>query len=184
MPAVKYWILAIGTGVFLWVSRHNLLKWRQHGFYRYLAWQSILIAFVINMEYWFVDPFSLSQLLAWLLLMISLILIVIAVGAFRKLGEIDHERTDPGLVGIEKTTQLVTTGIYRYIRHPFYSSLLFLTWGILFKHIDLASLVLALLATTFLVITARIEESENVVYFGQPYRAYMTRTRMFIPFVF
>jgi protein-S-isoprenylcysteine O-methyltransferase Ste14 len=176
-------ILMVGTVVILWVSRHNILQIRQHGFYRMLAWEAILIAFVMNMNYWFVDPFSLSQLIAWTLLILSLVLILIGVRAFRQEGAIDPQRPDQGLVGIEKTTQLVTTGIYGHIRHPFYSSLLFLNWGIFFKDLSAPSLILALFATVFLFITAKIEEQENVNFFGESYLEYMTNTKMFIPFV-
>ncbi len=45
-------------------------------------------------------------------------------------------RVDDKLFKFEKTTELVTTGIFKYIRHPLYSSLIFLTWGIYFKHPD------------------------------------------------
>jgi protein-S-isoprenylcysteine O-methyltransferase Ste14 len=40
------------------------------------------------------------------------------------------------------------------------------------------------MATSFLVATARIEEAEDIRFFGSAYQAYMKRTRMFIPFVF
>ena len=43
-------------------------------------------------------------------------------------------RVDEKLFKFEKTTELVTSGIFKYIRHPLYSSLIFLTWGIYFKH--------------------------------------------------
>ncbi|MCK7540462.1 MAG: hypothetical protein MZV63_61010 [Marinilabiliales bacterium] len=42
-------------------------------------------------------------------------------------------RVDEKLFRFEKTTELVTSGIYRYIRHPMYSSLLLLAWGIWLK---------------------------------------------------
>ena len=93
-------------------------------------------------------------------------------------------RNDPSLVGIEKTTRLVTADIYRYIRHPFYSSLLFLAWGIFFKHFSWLGLALAAAATACLVLTAKREEQENIGFFGSPYRDYMQTTRMFIPFLF
>ena len=35
-------------------------------------------------------------------------------------------RENAALLELEKTSRLVTVGLYRYIRHPLYSSLLFL----------------------------------------------------------
>jgi protein-S-isoprenylcysteine O-methyltransferase Ste14 len=86
--------------------------------------------------------------------------------------------------GIESTTTLVIVGAYKYIRHPLYSSLLFLAWGVFCKAPSIPGGILAAVATAFLVTTARIEESENVQKFGVVYAAYMKTTRMFIPFLF
>ena len=90
----------------------------------------------------------------------------------------------PSLLGFEKTTTLVTTGIFRYIRHPLYSSLLLLTWGIFFKSPSAIGIFLASASTLFLVATARADEAECIQFFGAPYREYMRRTKMFIPYLF
>ena len=65
-----------------------------------------------------------------------------------------------------------------------YSSLLFLAWGIFFKAPSWIGGLLALASTLSLVIAARMEEVENVHFFGDVYREYMKRTKMFIPFLF
>ena len=91
---------------------------------------------------------------------------------------------EPNLLAFEKTTQLVTSGIYRYIRHPLYSSLLLLAWGIFFKHPELTPLILAVTATAFLIFTAKADEAECIRFFGPPYQEYMQRTKMFIPYLF
>ena len=56
-------------------------------------------------------------------------------------------------------------------------------WGVFFKGTDLASGVLAVSATAFLVATARYEEGFNLKRLGGAYAEYMKRTKMFIPFV-
>jgi len=183
MLTIQWTLFVVGTMVIVWVSRYSLRDVRSHGFYRFFAWEIILVMFTVNIQYWIKDPFSARQIIAWILLIISLILIFQGVQLFRQKGAIDQKRTDSSLVGIEKTTTLVTIGLYRYIRHPFYSSLLFLTWGIFFKQITAMMLLLAVAGSIFLFITARIEESENIEYFGEPYREYMQKTKMFIPYV-
>ena len=95
-----------------------------------------------------------------------------------------RRRDDVPLLGIEKTTRLVTTGVFRYIRHPLYCSLLLLAWGAFFKDPSWVGGCLALAATAFLVATARAEEAENIRYFGAAYQAYMRHTKMFLPFLF
>jgi protein-S-isoprenylcysteine O-methyltransferase Ste14 len=88
------------------------------------------------------------------------------------------------LYAFEKTTALVTTGIYAYIRHPLYSSLLLLTWGIFFKVLSFPGTALTLVATTFLIATAQIDEQECIRFFGNEYQEYMQKTKRFIPFLF
>jgi len=180
---VKSIILVTGTIAILWVSRSSIKDIRNHGFYRFFAWETILIMFVLNVNYWILDPFGLKQIISWLLLIISLVLIYQGVQSFRRKGRIDRERDDPTLVGIEKTTEIVTTGVYKYIRHPFYSSLLFLAWGIAFKRITWVELVLAIITSILLTITAKKEEKENIEYFGEQYEEYMKQTKLFVPYL-
>jgi protein-S-isoprenylcysteine O-methyltransferase Ste14 len=182
--AYKTIIFIVASIVISWISRPVLRDVQHHGFYRFLSWETILILFLVNVDYWFVDPLNLKQILSWILLTISLVLVYEGLKSFRKKGGIDQDRPDPQLIGIEKTTQLVATGIYRYIRHPFYSSLLFLGWGIMLKNISWSGLVLAFINTVLLVLTARKEEVENIQYFGDEYRQYMAQTKMFVPFLF
>lgn len=181
---IKIIIFFIATLGFVWISRPSLHNIQHHGFFRFFSWETILILFLINVEYWFVDPFSIWQIISWSFLILSLILIYQGVQLFRKTGDIDGDRFDPQLLGVEKTTKLVTTGVYHYIRHPFYSSLLFLGWGIFFKNISWTGFILAAMNTLFLVVTAKREENENIEYFGEEYRQYRNQTKMFIPFLF
>ena len=180
----KVILFVLATIGITWVSRSSLLNIQFHGFYRFFAWETILILFLVNMNYWFADPISLRQIISWSFLIVSLVLIYQGVQLFRRKGGLDQERNDSALVGIEKTTELVTTGVYHYIRHPFYSSLLFLGWGILFKNVSLIGIILAIIATILLIITAKKEEIENIEFFGEKYREYMKNTKMFVPFIY
>lgn len=184
MFTINLIIFIAGTILIVWVSRSSLRDVNSHGFYRFFAWEIILIMFVLNSKYWLKDPFSPRQIIAWTLLIISLVLIFQGVQLFRNKGNIDDARSDPTLVGIEKTTELVTTGLYKYIRHPFYSSLFFLAWGIVFKRIVWYEILLAILTTIFLVMTVKKEEVENIEFFGEQYREYMKNTKMLIPYIF
>ncbi|MGD8402655.1 MAG: isoprenylcysteine carboxylmethyltransferase family protein [Anaerolineales bacterium] len=181
----KLAIFIISTGLLIYISRASLRQPNSHGFYRFFAWESILLLFLLNVEQWFVDPFSWQQLIAWTLLFASLVPLIFGVRSLRERGRPARERTgDPSLLAFEKTTTLVTTGVYAYIRHPLYSSLLLLTWGTYFKTLSLSSTALALVATTFLIATARADEAECIRFFGGVYQEYMQRTKRFIPYLF
>jgi protein-S-isoprenylcysteine O-methyltransferase Ste14 len=173
-----------GTAAILYLSKASLRRPNSHGFYRFFAWQLLLVLFLLNMQKWFEEPLAAHQLVAWSLLMISIFLIVESVVRLRVEGVPSDTRVDDSLISIEKTTRLVTGGIYHYIRHPMYSSLFFLGWGIFFKDPSWLGSILAIAASVFLVLTARFEEAENIRFFGSDYRAYMRRSRMFVPFLF
>ncbi len=179
----KIIVFVLGSIFLAVISRKSLLLVRSHGFYRFFAWEILLGMFVLNVDAWFKSPFAWHQLISWTLLIVSIVLVVLGLRLLRQIGRQDAGRSDASLLGMEKTSKLVTVGLYRYIRHPLYSSLLFLGWGMYFKSPSWLDLVLVLLCTFFLIATARMEESENIKYFGGEYVDYMKRTRMFIPFV-
>jgi len=100
------------------------------------------------------------------------------------MGKPDRKRSDPSLMDIEKTTELVTVGAYRYIRHPLYSSLLYGVWGVFFKNPSWPGFALTAITIFLMTMTAKVEEAENVSFFGNDYKDYMKQTKMFIPFLF
>jgi len=181
---MPYFIFTLGTIVIAIISRTSLLHPRSHGFYRFFAWVILLGMFLLNVGKWFYHPLAWHQLISWVLLIFSLVLVIQGIKLLRKIGEQNKNRVDASLLGFEKTTRLVEAGLYRYIRHPLYSSLLFLGWGIFFKSPSWLDMGLALINTFFLTATALVEEHENIQYFGAEYVEYRIRTRMFIPFIF
>ncbi len=176
-------ILFAGFLVLAIISRHTIRSLHSRGLYRLAAWMGIWALFLLNWRYWFRNSFSINQLISWGFLIISIILLVMSLSTLNRAGKPDQNRDDDTLLGLEKTTKLVTSGIYRYIRHPMYSSLLFLGFGIFFKAPALRGLVLLILVIIFLVLTANAEETEDIQYFGDTYRDYMKSTRKFIPYL-
>jgi protein-S-isoprenylcysteine O-methyltransferase Ste14 len=187
MPALtiaKWATFLLGTLAIAYLSRASLVVPRSHGFYRFFAWEAILAHAMLKIDIWFRDPFSWHQLISWPLLVASAFLAIHGALLLKIRGQPDAQRDDTPMVAFEKTTTLVNTGAYRYIRHPLYSSLLFLAWGIFFKEPCWPGGFLAAMATLFLVATARVEEAENIRFFGETYRSYMQDTKMFVPFLF
>jgi len=175
----------VATVLILWVSLPSLRRPGSHGFWRFFAWEAIALLLVVNVGRWFADPFSVRQLVSWALLVLSLVVVLEAVRMLRRHGRQSGDQGAPDVRGgeyrFEQTTALVTTGPYRWIRHPMYSSLLLLTWGIFLKDPSLAAAGLALAATAFLSLTARADEREDIEKFGDAYVEYMRGTKRFIP---
>lgn len=183
MEVIKLVLFAAGSLGLGYISRSVLFDTNAHGFYRFFAWELILAVVLTNLDWWFADPLAWRQLFSWLCLILSIILLVLGLQGLRQIGRPDPNREDDTLLALEKTTRLVTSGIYRWIRHPLYSSLLFLAWGACLKQITWQVLALTAAATAFLTATACVEERENTAFFGSAYTAYQKRTRMFIPFI-
>jgi protein-S-isoprenylcysteine O-methyltransferase Ste14 len=178
-------VFAVGSAGIAYVSRESFRAPGSHGFYRFFAWEIILALFLWNVEFWFRNPFVWYQIISWFLLIICCVPLFVGVWSLVRQGKPQETRDgEPQLLAFEKTTNLVTTGIYHYIRHPLYSSLFILAWGIFFKLPSVAGGLLALAATLFLIATARADESECIRFFGPAYEAYRKQTKMFVPFIF
>lgn len=172
-----------GSVAIIWVSRMSLRHPRSHGFPRFFAFEAILALIIINAPHWFVLDREVLHIVSWLFLLLSIVLVVWGVVLLRQSGRSPSTREKLPQFTWENTTDLITTGIYKYIRHPMYSSLLFLAWGALLKSVTITTIVLAGVATLALIVTARFEETENLARFGEEYRDYMRQTRLFVPWL-
>lgn len=167
----------------IYISRKSLIRPQSHGFYRFFGWEGTLWMVIANIKYWFTDPFGALQICSWLLLLVSVYYVTAGTLLLIRSGKPHEQRTGEALYEFEKTTELVETGLYQYVRHPLYGSLIFLTWGVLLKHPTTQLIVVASVTTLFYFLTARKDELECIAYFGEKYSAYMKRSKMFIPFV-
>jgi protein-S-isoprenylcysteine O-methyltransferase Ste14 len=180
----KIIVFAVLGAVVTMLSWRTLSNIRSHGFYRYFSWLCIAWLVASNYSFWFDNPFALEQLISWFLLFVGLYLVVAGVVMMKRLGSAQKDKDRSALYQFEQTTELVDSGIFRYIRHPLYSSLVFLTWGIFFKNTTLELFCISMLSSVFLYLTARQDEKECIAYFGEKYVAYMKRSKRFVPFVF
>jgi protein-S-isoprenylcysteine O-methyltransferase Ste14 len=177
----KWIVFAVVSLGIIFISWRSLPRPRSHGFYRFFAFELLLILLLSNIDYWIEDPFSLYQLISWFLLSASLILAINGFHLLRVIGKPRGAVPGSSDLGFENTANLVTIGAYNYIRHPLYTSLLLVDWGIFFKHPAWLSGSLALGVSVFLIATAKVEEKENLDRFGDEYSRYLKTTKMFIP---
>ena len=173
-------------------------------FYRFFAFEFFFILVLANLDYWLRNPFTVFRIFTWIILLTSFV--IAGYGIYHLLQRGKPQSSTPNtttnlatsgiykyirhplytlkvLLSVETTTCLVTTGIYKYIRHPLYSSMILLGAVTLLKNDFpwLALICLFLVTTVFLYATARIEEKENLLKFGEDYAIYMKRTGMFFP---
>jgi protein-S-isoprenylcysteine O-methyltransferase Ste14 len=169
----------IEHGIFILLSLllliFTLTRSQRHRFPRFFAFESLFILVLLNARSWFLKPLSLLQLISWLFLASSL---VMALHGFWLLRIIGSPKQD-----FEDTTQLVTVGAYRYIRHPLYCSLLLGGMGAFLKAPSALGFLLFICIFVLSLATAKVEEEDNIKKFGDEYLAYMKRTKMLLPFL-
>lgn len=184
LSVIQSVVLFTGTLFLLYISRNSLFSLKVHGFYRFFVFESCLLLVLLNIPFWITKPFSLQQIISWVLLIISIYLVFRSIYSLKNIGGSKEREKESANYKFENTVNLVKDGVYKYIRHPMYSSLLFLCLGAFLKNISVYSIFLTVFAILFLILTAKTEEKENINFFGLSYSEYMKETKMFVPFIF
>ena len=81
------------------------------------------------------------------------------------------------------TGTLVKKGVYKFIRHPQYTGLLLLSFGMLIEWATLPMLFMYPVMVAMYVRLAKREERDMIDEFGEEYKNYIKTTKMFIPYV-
>jgi protein-S-isoprenylcysteine O-methyltransferase Ste14 len=171
------WIVLAACTLFIILFSWFLsIKYRRyHGIARFFAFESVFILFLLNYRVWFHDPFSIRQIISWILLLVSVWAVVAGYTLLKNQGKPE--------INFENTSVLVKSGIYHFIRHPLYLSIFLLGTGIMLKDPGALQLILGAVNLLAIYVTAKIEEKEMIAKFGSEYLEYMKETKMFIPLV-
>jgi protein-S-isoprenylcysteine O-methyltransferase Ste14 len=78
--------------------------------------------------------------------------------------------------------ELVTSGPYRFVRHPIYTGLLAALLGTALAN-NLIGLIIVVILGAYFYYAASVEEKNLTATFPTEYPAYRTNTKMLIPFV-
>jgi protein-S-isoprenylcysteine O-methyltransferase Ste14 len=135
-----------------------------------------LIAYLINPDCMAWAAVLLPVWLRWTGVGFALIAGLLLVWMFRTLG---RNLTDT--VVTRKQHTLVTTGPYRWVRHPFYTAAALLVLANSLAAANWFFFVAGCLMFLLLVIRTRKEEENLIARFGDDYRKYMQRTGRFVP---
>lgn len=132
---------------------------------------------------WLISPVSLawaalplSNGMRWMGVLIAFAAGVLWVLAVHALGP---NLTDT--VVIRQRHMLVTSGPYRWVRHPFYTACFIALAGVGLLMANWCPLVLGVIGALFLIARTRIEEGKLEERFGEEYRRYKAATGKFLP---
>jgi protein-S-isoprenylcysteine O-methyltransferase Ste14 len=138
-------------------------------------WLSVF-AYLINPAWVAFGRIDLPEWARWLGIAMGVASDFLAYWIFTNLGN----NVTPTVV-TRQTHALVTTGPYRWVRHPLYSmgAMAFFGFALVAENWSIALLG----ALTFIVLAVRTrkEEANLIQRFGDEYRAYMRRTGRFLP---
>jgi|SRR3989338_8684082 len=140
---------------------------------------SLIIIFqLLGLEI-FPRPYDLRFQIAGLIL----ILIGMSVSIAGRI-VLDTNWTNAHQYQIKKNHQLVTGGIYKYIRHPIYTGIIFTGTGAELVASSNLFLPAFLLTLGWSYLQARKEEKLLTSFFKNKYTQYMSKTKRFIPYLF
>ena len=134
------------------------------------------IAWMINPQWMVWSSIPLPLWLRWTGMLLIGVWGILLVWTFNNLG---RNLTDTVVTRRDHT--LVTTGPYRYVRHPFYSALIIAVIGGSGVTANWFLFLTGLIPFAFIVVRTRIEEEKLIDRFGEEYRDYMAKTGRFWP---
>ena len=140
-----------------------------------LAWIG-LFAWLMNAVWisWFSMPLPIW--LRWIGVGMLPVFVILISWVFRSLG---RNLTDTVVTRAEHT--LVTTGPYRWVRHPFYCATFLFLAAVSLVSANWGLAVAGGLTCVLIAIRTRTEEAKLIERFGDEYLAYMQRTGKFLP---
>ncbi|MGD9240519.1 MAG: isoprenylcysteine carboxylmethyltransferase family protein [Desulfobacterales bacterium] len=139
-----------------------------------------LILFGVFLVIWILDSFGLHQstfLSKYIPLVIRLIILGVAVGTALYLFKSGHVVVTPD----QRSTKVVSSGAFRYVRHPLYLGSIFIYLGLTVSTASLFCLGLLVVAILFYNYIAGYEEKLLEIKWGKAYIAYKENTGKWMP---
>jgi methanethiol S-methyltransferase len=196
------------SSIFLWGLLHSflaslnvkklVLRWfgdNLSRFYRlaYNIFASVSLLPIIVIAFLMPDRRLYLVHLPWSALMVmgEFLAVLMLAAAFRQTGALEflglqqlmNTSSSVEQNSSERTKQghLVTSGLYRYVRHPLYLAGLVFIWLLPVMTVNILAINLSF--TVYIIIGALIEERKLGREFGREYSDYTDVTPMFIPFL-
>lgn len=173
--ALKIPIFALLALLIVLVFKRAFRSLHNHGLYMFFAFEALLVFFFFNVNFLFKNTFS------WHGMHSSIFLVGSGLLAFSGFYGLKKDGKPSG--GWEETTRIIAEGVFRYIRHPIYVSLILLAIGIFLKHLTVPSSMLCAIAIICLLAASLWEEKERLAKFGHAYTDYIKTSKRYIPFV-
>jgi protein-S-isoprenylcysteine O-methyltransferase Ste14 len=84
----------------------------------------------------------------------------------------------------EEKGKLVISGMYQYVRHPLYFSIIIIFLGILCIFPSIKILCINTIVYLYLMIGSKLEEKKLIAYFGEEYINYSNKVKGLVPYLY
>lgn len=125
-------------------------------------------------------PEKLLLLSAWNIAGLSLFIVGLSIAIVAKL---TLKRFYSSTLVTRKDHQLITHGVYRFVRHPLYLGVLIAIMGVPVYAPSLYGFLILSLLIPILLLRIKMEEDMLIKHFGDEYQAYRRATKKLIPFL-
>ena len=127
------------------------------------------------------NPEKLRLLSAWNIAGLSLFTVGLSIAI---VAQLTLKRFYSSTLVMRQDHQLITHGVYRYVRHPLYLGVLIAIMGApVYAPSLYGFLILSLMIPIFLL-RIKMEEDMLIKHFGDKYQAYRRSTKKLIPFLY
>jgi protein-S-isoprenylcysteine O-methyltransferase Ste14 len=183
--SISWLIFLLYWGINWWrVKPAQETVWKDSSRHRWtILWIVVLLVllsrFVFHKNLFIFTPYAHNSFLQLCGVALVVVGLVIAIVARRTLA--DNWSSN---IELKKNHELITTGIYKYVRHPIYTGMTFMGIG---SALGLQSIYTALFfiaMETFLIFKMKKEEKLLQKHFPKEYSEYMRKTKSLIPFIY
>jgi protein-S-isoprenylcysteine O-methyltransferase Ste14 len=144
----------------------------------------VVYAMIVFIVLWSLLPFLLPvwaqfivpSLIRWIGFGICILLTFAMIWVGQHLG-----RQVSGTLEIKDSHLLVTSGPYKYIRHPMYLVYTIFNLGLLLISVNLVLIIIIVLGIVLMIARLPVEEKMLLEQFGDAYREYMQNTSRLLP---
>lgn len=172
--------IGIELGVLAWIIGALKTKVRHEitmsiGYFLFIILCFENFAGLLHLQFWQSQDIFILKIIGFVLLGISIVIAATAMLTMKILGKPEK--------GWESTTQLIEKGIFALIRHPIYFAAFLASAGVFLIKVSLFSIIIACVTNISFVLSTIYEDKWDEEKFGEDYRKYKERTKLFVPFV-
>lgn len=182
--------MLLATGLVAYYAIHSLMasesvkksisRWVNDLNYRLMySVVSFILLIPVVIVYIRMTPYIFAETGLWgrfVLLTSVLLALKIFILSFKKIQLMEFL----GLKPIRKN-QLITTGIYQYIRHPLYLSISLVLTGLSIATPSDRNFIVFAITVVYIIIGSHLEEKRLIREYGDLYQSYKSKTPMLIP---